>query len=91
MLFDDVELHIYGYNLEYIINGPDWVKGFWPDGRSFGIFIRNSSNGALRGNVFLHEIPEPSSSLLFMSVMFLVKLKGKKSVFEKTTRHSKPI
>jgi hypothetical protein len=82
MLFDNVELHIHGYNLEYIINGPDWVKGFWPDGRSFGVFIRNSSNGALRGNVFLHEIPEPSSGLLFMSGMFLTRFKRKKGGFK---------
>ena len=59
MIFDDAELHIYGYNLEYHISAPDRVDGLWPDGRSFEFAIRNSSMGTLKDNVFLHEIPEP--------------------------------
>ena len=66
-IYDDVELHIYGYNLEYIIGAPDIVEGFWPDNQyeAFSILIRNSTEGTLRDNVFLHEIPEPISIFLF--------------------------
>jgi hypothetical protein len=74
LIYDDAELHIYGYNLEYIIGGPDMVEGFWPDNQFFSIFIRNSPEGALRDNVFLHEIPEPSTlSLLGLFVLFTRK------------------
>jgi len=79
-IFDEMaQLHIYGYDLEYIISAPDSVEGFWPDDRSFSIHIRNSSMGALRDNVFLHEIPEPSAlSLLGLLVLFMRK-RGEKA------------
>jgi hypothetical protein len=78
-IYDDAELHIYGYNLKYIVGGPDQVVGFWPDYQSFSILIRNSPRGALRDNVFLHEIPEPSTlSLLGLLTLFIRRKRGER-------------
>ena len=76
LIYDDAELHIYGYALEYIIGGPDIIEGFWPDNQFFSIFIRNSPEGALRDNVFLHEIPEPSTLLLLGFFALFTRKRG---------------
>lgn len=74
MIYDDGQLNIYGYNLQYIIGFCDRIFGLWPDNQSFEIAIRNSDMGALKDNVFLHEIPEPSTlSLLGLFALFIRK------------------
>jgi hypothetical protein len=65
-LYDNAELHIYGYNLDYDeIPSPNWVTGQWENGQDFTIYLRNiySYNPS---QVVLHEIPEPTTFLLFV-------------------------
>jgi hypothetical protein len=60
-IFDDSELHIYGYGLYYIPGGTGEVKGSWEDGRNFGLYIRNAGEIVPEDHIFLHEIPEPAT------------------------------
>ena len=77
LIYDNAELHIYGYYLEYIIAGPDWVEGFWqPNDLFFRIFIRNSPYGTLRNNIFLHEIPEPSTFSIMVLLALFARRRG---------------
>jgi hypothetical protein len=82
-IFDkSAQFHIYGSNLKYIIGAPDAVEGLWPDGRDFEILIRNSSMGALRDSVFLHEIPEPASmGLLLIGIIGMRRFQNLRRVF----------
>jgi hypothetical protein len=64
-IYDDAQLHIYGYNLYYDeIFAPNQVTGQWENGQSFQIYLRNIYSYDPT-QVFLHEIPEPISVLLF--------------------------
>lgn len=79
-IFDDAELHIYGYNLEYDETPtPNWITGQWENGQEFKVYLRNiySYNPE---QVFLHEIPEPSTlSMLGVLLLFIERRKKYKS------------
>ncbi len=74
LMYDDAELHIYGYNLEYDeeIASLNKVTGQWRNGQDFRICLRNITTYNPE-QVFLHEIPEPATILLFTLGGFLLR------------------
>jgi hypothetical protein len=70
-IYDDAQLHVYGYSLSFTY--PE-INGFWPDGQHFSFYIRNTG-GEFNPDeqVFLHEIPEPTTLLLFGIGTFLLR------------------
>ena len=71
-LYDSGQLHIYGYSLSFTYS--DEINGFWPDGEYFYINLRNPGEFNPDEQVFLHEIPEPSTlSLLGLLALFIRK------------------
>ena len=77
-IFDDAELHVYGYDFEYdpSIIGTNSITGFWENGESLEILLRQPSDYDPYTQVILHEIPEPTTFLLFgLGSFFLRKHK----------------
>jgi len=68
-IFDDAVLHIYGYNFDYdpSITGTNAVNGFWGNGEALRIALRSTPGVDYDPytQVVLHEIPEPTTFLLF--------------------------
>ncbi len=65
LIYDNAELHVYGYDLEYDETpSPNWVTGQWENGQDFKIYLRNIYSYD-PDQVVLHEIPEPTTFLLF--------------------------
>jgi hypothetical protein len=73
-IYDNAEFHIYGYDLKYdALPAPNWVSGYWDSEHNhrFMVYLRNiyAYNPE---QVFLHELPEPASILIFgLSALFL--------------------
>lgn len=66
-IFDNAELHVYGYGFEYdpTITGTNGISGFWENGEAFSIGLRQPSDYDPYTQIILHEIPEPTTLLLF--------------------------
>jgi hypothetical protein len=74
-IYDDSELHIYGYNLEYEETAlPNWVTGQWENGQSFQIYLRNITSYDPT-QVFLHEVPEPLTLFFLVSGSLILRKK----------------
>lgn len=72
-IFDNAELHIYGYDLKYEENAaPNWVDGYWAGGQEFRIILRNIYSYA-PDQVYLHEVPEPLTLVLFAFSGFILR------------------
>jgi hypothetical protein len=82
MIFDDAELHIYGYSLELMLptssGTSGGIKGIWDGGENFTIAFRNAGDFDPLTQVILHEIPEPCSGLIFTSLIFITRLRRTK-------------
>jgi len=80
LMYDNAQLHIYGYNLEYEDSAsPNWVTGYWENGQQFQIYLRNIYDYDTT-QVVLHEIPEPIILSLFgVGVFFIRANKARKN------------
>jgi len=76
-IFDDAELHVYGYDFEYdpSIIGTNSVSGFWENGEAFVVGLRQPSDYDPYTQVILHEIPEPLTFMLLLSGSLWLKKK----------------
>lgn len=72
---DNSELHIYGYDLTYVPDVIGILEGSWDGIEMFRVLVRHSAN--VEPNVILHEIPEPTSGLIFISLVLMARLKNK--------------
>jgi hypothetical protein len=74
LIYDNAELHIYGYGLDYDpLATPNWVAGYWDNNHSqeFKVYLRNVYTYN-PNQVFLHELPEPTSIVIFgLSALFM--------------------
>ncbi len=76
-IYDNAELHIYGYDLFYDETpSPNWVTGQWENGQDFKIYLRNIYSYD-PDQVVLHEIPEPTTFLLFTFGSLLLRRRHK--------------
>ncbi len=75
-IYDNGQLHIYGYHLEYDeLAAPNWVTGYWEDGQEFWIYLRNIYTYNPE-QVFLHEIPEPSTFCIMSLLTLFIRKRG---------------
>jgi hypothetical protein len=83
-IFNNAQLHIYGYSLQLHIptsgGTSGAVTGYWESGEGFTIGFRNAGEFDPLNQVFLHEIPEPSTlSMLGVLLLFIERRKKHKS------------
>lgn len=55
---ESATINVYGYGFYYV---GDMLNGYWVDGRSFSLYVRDEETMA---SLVFHEIPEPMTFLL---------------------------
>ncbi|MFA5293872.1 MAG: hypothetical protein WC496_12695 [Phycisphaerae bacterium] len=77
-IYDNAKIHIYGTSLQLLIpeGTSGAVKGYWENGQSFTIALRNTGDFNPLTQVVLHEIPEPSTIFIFGLLSLFIRKRG---------------